>query len=67
MQLTTTGNAATTETEYLVVIQLKTAKLFAATSRIGGVLGARQTKEKRPTGSAAMSARHGIPAGRRHA
>jgi geranylgeranyl pyrophosphate synthase len=40
MQLMTTGNAATTGTNTFV-IQLKTAKLFAAASRIGGVLGAR--------------------------
>jgi octaprenyl-diphosphate synthase len=40
MQLTTTGNTATTELEYFAVIQSKTAELFAAASRIGAVLGA---------------------------
>ncbi|HEY2538184.1 MAG TPA: polyprenyl synthetase family protein [Stellaceae bacterium] len=38
MQLMTTGNTATTEADYLAVIQSKTAELFAAASRIGAVL-----------------------------
>ncbi len=38
MQLMTTGNMATTEADYLAVIQSKTAELFAAASRIGAVL-----------------------------
>jgi octaprenyl-diphosphate synthase len=38
MQLMTTGDTATTEADYLAVIQSKTAELFAAASRIGAVL-----------------------------
>ncbi len=41
MQLMTTGNTATTEADYLAVIQSKTAELFAAASRIGAVLAGR--------------------------
>ncbi len=41
MQLMTTGNTATTEADYLAVIQSKTAELFAAASRIGAVLAKR--------------------------
>ncbi|HXC15781.1 MAG TPA: polyprenyl synthetase family protein [Stellaceae bacterium] len=38
LQLMTTGDTATTEADYLAVIQSKTAELFAAASRIGAVL-----------------------------
>jgi octaprenyl-diphosphate synthase len=46
MQLMTTGNTATTEADYLAVIQSKTAELFAAASRIGAVLAERSPKEE---------------------
>jgi octaprenyl-diphosphate synthase len=46
MQLMTTGNTATTEAEYLAVIQSKTAELFAAASRIGAVLAGRPVHEE---------------------
>jgi octaprenyl-diphosphate synthase len=46
MQLTTTGNTATTEAEYLAVIEAKTAELFAAASRIGAVLAGRPVPEE---------------------
>jgi len=46
MQLMTTGNTATTEADYLAVIQSKTAELFAAASRIGAVLAGRPTTEE---------------------
>ena len=46
MQLMTTGNTATTEADYLVVIQSKTAELFAAASRIGAVLAGRPFDEE---------------------
>ncbi len=46
MQLMTTGNMATTEAEYLAVIEAKTAELFAAASRIGAVLGERPPAEE---------------------
>src|SRR5271169_4250783 len=46
MQLMTTGNTATTEADYLAVIQSKTAELFAAASRIGAVLAGRSTDEE---------------------
>jgi octaprenyl-diphosphate synthase len=46
MQLMTTGNIATTEADYLAVIQSKTAELFAAASRIGAVLGGRPAEEE---------------------
>src|SRR5271165_7292798 len=46
MQLMTTGNTATTEADYLAVIQSKTAELFAAASRIGAVLAKRPSDEE---------------------
>ncbi len=46
MQLMTTGNTATTEADYLAVIQSKTAELFAAASRIGAVLAGRPFDEE---------------------
>jgi octaprenyl-diphosphate synthase len=46
MQLMTTGNTATTEAEYLAVIQSKTAELFAAASSIGAVLTGRPVHEE---------------------
>ena len=46
MQLMTTGNTATTEADYLAVIQSKTAELFAAASRIGAVLAKRPADEE---------------------
>jgi octaprenyl-diphosphate synthase len=46
MQLMTTGDTATTEADYLAVIQSKTAELFAAASRIGAVLAARPPPEE---------------------
>jgi octaprenyl-diphosphate synthase len=46
MQLMTTGNTATTEADYLAVIQSKTAELFAAASRIGAVLTGRSRREE---------------------
>ena len=49
MQLMTTGNTATTEADYLAVIQSKTAELFAAASRIGAVLA--ETPRRRGTGA----------------
>ena len=45
MQLMTTSNTATTEADYLGVIQAKTAELFAAASRIGAVLAERPHQE----------------------
>ncbi len=38
MQLTTTSNTATTEDEYLEVVQAKTAQLFMAAAAVGGHL-----------------------------
>jgi octaprenyl-diphosphate synthase len=46
LQLMMTGNTASTEADYLAVIQSKTAELFAAASRIGAVLAARPTTEE---------------------
>jgi octaprenyl-diphosphate synthase len=46
LQLMTTGDTATTEADYLAVIQSKTAELFAAASRIGAVLAARPSPEE---------------------
>ena len=46
MQLMTTGNTATTEADYLAVIQSKTAELFAAASRIGAVLAKRPADDE---------------------
>ncbi len=46
MQLMTTGNTATTEADYLAVIQSKTAELFAAASRIGAVVAERPSDEE---------------------
>lgn len=46
LQLTTAGNTATTEADYLAVIQSKTAELFAAAARIGAVLAARPEVEE---------------------
>jgi octaprenyl-diphosphate synthase len=46
LQLTTTGNMATTEADYLTVIQSKTAELFAAAARIGAVLAGRPEAEE---------------------
>jgi octaprenyl-diphosphate synthase len=46
MQLMTTGNLATTEAEYLAVVEAKTAELFAAASRIGAVLGGRPAADE---------------------
>jgi octaprenyl-diphosphate synthase len=46
MQLMTTGNMATTEDDYLAVIQSKTAELFAAASRIGAVLAEHSPDEE---------------------
>ncbi len=46
LQLMTAGNTATTEADYLAVIQSKTAALFAAASRIGAVLAGRPANEE---------------------
>jgi octaprenyl-diphosphate synthase len=46
MQLMTTSDTATTEADYLAVIQAKTAELFAAASRIGAVLAERSAAEE---------------------
>jgi octaprenyl-diphosphate synthase len=46
MQLMTTSDTATTEADYLAVIQAKTAELFAAASRIGAVLAERPPDEE---------------------
>jgi octaprenyl-diphosphate synthase len=46
LQLTTAGNTATTEADYLAVIQSKTAELFAAAARIGAVLAGRPEAEE---------------------
>ena len=46
MQLMTTSDTATTEADYLGVIQAKTAELFAAASRIGAVLAERPHQEE---------------------
>ena len=46
MQLMTTNDTATTEADYLAVIQAKTAELFAAASRIGAVLAERPHSEE---------------------
>ena len=58
MQLMTTSDTATTEADYLDVIQAKTAELFAAASRIGAVAGRAPAprKKTRSTASAAISA-----------
>ena len=45
MQLMTARDTATTEADYLGVIQAKTAELFAAASRIGAVLAERPAEE----------------------
>jgi octaprenyl-diphosphate synthase len=47
LQLVTSNDIATTEEDYLRVIDAKTAELFAAASRIGGVLGERSETEER--------------------
>jgi octaprenyl-diphosphate synthase len=46
LQLTTAGNLATTEADYLAVIQAKTAELFAAAARIGAVLAGRPAADE---------------------
>jgi octaprenyl-diphosphate synthase len=46
MQLMTTSDMATTEADYLAVIQAKTAELFAAASRIGAILAERPPAEE---------------------
>ncbi len=46
MQLMTTGDTETTETDYLAVIEAKTAELFAAASRIGAVVADRPAEEE---------------------
>jgi octaprenyl-diphosphate synthase len=46
LQLMTTGDTATTEADYLAVIQSKTAELFAAASRIGALLARRSAQEE---------------------
>jgi octaprenyl-diphosphate synthase len=46
LQLMTTGDTATTEADYLAVIQSKTAELFAAASRIGALLARRSPQEE---------------------
>lgn len=45
MQLVTTSDISTTEDAYLDVIRAKTAQLFAAACKIGGVVAARPTAE----------------------
>jgi octaprenyl-diphosphate synthase len=47
LQLVTSNDITTTEEDYLRVIDSKTAALFAAASRIGGVLGERGESEER--------------------
>jgi octaprenyl-diphosphate synthase len=47
LQLVTSNDLTTTEEDYLRVIESKTAALFAAASRIGGVLGERGDGEER--------------------
>ncbi len=47
LQLITSNDIGTTEEDYLRVIDAKTAELFAAASRIGGVLGERSDTEER--------------------
>ena len=47
LQLVTSNDTATTEAAYLEVITAKTAKLFAAASRIGAVLGGLPDDEER--------------------
>jgi len=47
LQLVTSNDITTTEEDYLRVIESKTAALFAAASRIGGVLGERGESEER--------------------
>ena len=46
LQLITSNDTATTEGDYLAVIQSKTAELFAAASRIGAVLAERPREEE---------------------
>lgn len=46
MQLTTTQNIATTEAEYIEVVQAKTAELFAAACEVGGAIVADLEKQK---------------------
>jgi octaprenyl-diphosphate synthase len=45
MQLMTTGDTTTTEEQYYAVIRAKTAQLFAAACRIGGVVAGRPARE----------------------
>ena len=45
MQLTTTKNTATTEDEYLEVINAKTAALFSAAAEVGPAIGGRDRSE----------------------
>ncbi len=45
LQLATTNDSATSEQAYLEVVQAKTAELFAAACRIGGLVAARPTAE----------------------
>jgi octaprenyl-diphosphate synthase len=47
LQLVTSNDVTTTEEDYLRVIDAKTAELFAAASRIGGILGERGDSEER--------------------
>ena len=47
LQLVTSNDIATTEAQYLEVINAKTAALFAAASRIGAVLGERKETEEK--------------------
>jgi octaprenyl-diphosphate synthase len=46
MQLATAKNTATTEDEYLSVIQAKTAALFSAAAEVGPVIGGRDRSER---------------------
>ena len=47
LQLITSNDIETTETDYLRVVEAKTAQLFAAATRIGAVLGERPEAEER--------------------
>jgi octaprenyl-diphosphate synthase len=46
MQLVAAKNMATTEDEYLAIINAKTAALFAAASEVGGAIASRPTEEQ---------------------
>ena len=67
LQLVTANDTATTEADYLAVIEAKTAALFAAASRIGAVLAERPAEEEQALERFGRNLGDRLPAGRRHA